>query len=189
MIRLALVVLLITIQGCSFNPQITANEQPPFPLQAQGSCCWQALQIIKFSTDGQELSVQAVLANTENKLSLVLLDPMGRRLFSLVQHSSGDIDIKQNHDVEYQLPARLLLSAVYLSYWPSSSWQQSLLGSGWKLKTEGRRRSLAYKNQEIMRVNTAQTRGPIPGQEVIILTHQLKGFSAEIETLERINLN
>jgi len=70
---------------------------------------------IHYRQDTYRLS--AALARTAQGASLVLLDPLGRRLFSIRQQD-GQLETYRSPELPDDLPERFLLASSMLVWWP-----------------------------------------------------------------------
>jgi len=148
MSRLILALLLFVLMSCA-NIQRGQLSDLPLPSQSAGHCCWQALQQLNIVRDGNTLSLQGVIAVTEKGLTLVLLDPLGRKLLSVKHQPPQRPEVYQSPELTQTLPSDFLLKSVYFSWWPSVDWPE-LEDSGWRLSQESTTRRLYYGNTEIL---------------------------------------
>lgn len=181
------------ISACSSTQRIGSLATLPLPDIAAVHCCWQVLQHLEINSEGEIYTLQAALALThsapEPQLTLILLDSLGRRLLS-VRDNNGPNQQMRIHQQQaaggsIALPGRFLMAAVYLAYWPDSSWQKVLAESDWTLNKTPAGRTLYYRQQAIVSVSsTQQSLSPSSGQSVILL-HHLKTLGVTIDTHQR----
>lgn len=207
MIRGLFVILLLAfINGCASNRDIASLHELPLPHSGAGDCCWQLLQSLSIHNSdhsaspnnhnnnkkAQTLELQAVLLHQKKTLSIILIDALGRRVVT-IDDKNGDISVIKNKSVMADIPARLLIAAVYLAYWPEQSWKDSLNDSQWQMtqhdhKNNGQlSRTLHHKNIAIVSINNVQPLGPRLNQTAA-LHHHLLPFDATIKTHQRQNL-
>lgn len=188
---LSYILLGLVISGCTNSRHIATLQQLPLPNIGTGECCWQLLQSISINNDGNTADLQGVLLQQQAQLSLILLDPMGRRL-ATITNTADTVTLETNAEIDAKIPDRLLIAAVYLTYWPEQSWQHTLHNSPWTLQqthaNSGQiNRHLSYNNRVIISVDNAQLHGPKVNQ-VSALHHHLLPLSASITTHQRQNL-
>lgn len=189
---LPLLILTLTLQGCASQERVAKLEQLPLPETEAGHCCWQVLQSLQINSDDQSISLQAALALTDNKLSMVIFDNLGRRLITLT-NDNGQLKVDQSADISTDIPARLLMASAYLAYWPKNRWLDALKGSDWQLQQdqfEGHTplsRTLSHSNKAVIILDNIQPQGPQINQ-AIRLQHQLIPLQVQIQTHQRQNL-
>lgn len=206
MIRGLFVILLLAfINGCASSRDIASLQELPLPQSGAGDCCWQLLQSLSIHNSdhsaspnsnnnkkAQTLELQAVVLHQKKTLSLILIDALGRRV-ATIDDKNGDISLIKNKSIGADIPARLLIAAAYLAYWPEQSWKDSLSSSQWQMtqhyhKGNGQiSRTLSHKNKDIVSINNVQPLGPKLNQTAA-LHHHLLPFKATIKTHQRQNL-
>lgn len=122
-------------------PGVAAFSLPAnlLPDSASLPCCWQALETLDIDFHHQPLQLTAVVASNGGSLSVVILDPLGRRLVTIVQEGT-DVRVDQSQDLAVDLPVNWLLAGIFLRYLPDSSW--NFAGSTWKVAQSGATRLL-----------------------------------------------
>lgn len=202
MIRnLCLTLLIVFITGCATSRDTASLQNLPLPSSQAGDCCWQLLQSLNINNGNiqnedsdqlQALDLQAVVLRQKTGLTLILIDPLGRRLASIVE-KNGDVSLKKNTTINTDIPARLLMAAIYLTYWPKQSWTDSLLNSQWQMAQSYDQdsglvnRVLSHKGKDIIKIHNVQAKGPTINQTTT-LQHLLLPLSATIKTHQRQNL-
>ena len=146
----AIVLGLSLLSGCANLP--AQQNLTSLPLPTQGPCCWQALQTLNITYQQKTYTLNAALANSAQGLSLVLFDPLGRRMLSLVRQPNGHINSYRAPELPSTIPEHFLLASSLLVWWPMADWQ-ALLGqsSPWQLAIQGQSRVLSYRGKPIMR--------------------------------------
>lgn len=191
--KIALLLLITLLPSC-VSQRIGSLAQLPLPMAKEQPCCWQTLQQWDIKTDQEEMSLQAVLArnNTDAKqtLTLVLLDPMGRRLLSVSDESGHIQSLPDTAQQSIQTQGEFLMAAIYLAYWPRSSWHSALANSDWSLHESKHgtqlTRTLYHAQQRVLTLKISSAGGPEVDQTVQI-EHHLKIFTASITTRQRQN--
>lgn len=148
MLRLILILLAINISACA-NTQRAQLSSLPLPQKTSGHCCWQSIQSIDITHHQQHIRLQSVLAITEQGVTLVLLNQLGRRLLSIVHRPPTPPIIEQSPHIAKVLPGELLLKAVYFTWWNPNEWDD-LNKSDWMISSSNNHRTLKNKNTPIM---------------------------------------
>jgi hypothetical protein len=182
--------LVLFTSGCvSRQVQTLADLSLPGP-QA-GNCCWQALQRLEIRYRGQTYTLTGALAHTTAGVTLVLLDPVGRRLLS-VQQQDNALQTWRAPELPDDLPERFLLASSMLVWWPLSDWYEILQQTPeWQLTTTANQRVLNYKGRPI--INAVYSPMPVSvvegitlktttQAETVLLQHQLQPMSITIVT-------
>lgn len=152
---IGIVLLLISLAGC-VSRQVQALAELPLPATPASNCCWQALQQLEIRYGEQDYPLTGALAQTTSGVTLVLLDPLGRRLLS-VQQQGDEIAIYRAPELPRNLPERFLLASSMLVWWPLADWQAALQQSPeWTLLSSDTSRVLHYRGRAIIQVDYAQ---------------------------------
>ncbi len=133
MCRCLTILALITLSGCAHLVGNTKITDPLLPDTANLPCCWQALEQLEIEFQGEKLSLFSVTAVHNNKLTVVILDPLGRRVFTIIQQGSN-IEIEKSARIQKDFPAKWLLIGIYLRNMPDSGW--SFEHSNWVVKRD-----------------------------------------------------
>ncbi len=131
------------LAACS-TVRVSTLDNLPLPAAAGGNCCWQVLQQLEVTYQERQLQLTAAFANKLEGASLVLLDPLGRRMLSITQVGEG-LDIYRAPELPQDLPAQFLLTSSMLSWWPEADWQQALASSPWQLLIASRANGSSYR--------------------------------------------
>lgn len=148
-----LLAFLMLIGGCANRQHFQLQDLPLPATNKTSGCCWQAMQRLQIRYRGETFDLNAALARTPEGASLVLLDPLGRRLFSVRQlpdhqHGTG-LETWRSPEFPRSLPERFLLASSLLVWWPENDWAH-LRGSDWSLVTTGNTRELYFRGQPIL---------------------------------------
>lgn len=133
MYRCLIALCLIVLSGCALLVNHTRGTDPLLPDTASLPCCWQALEQLEIEFQGKKLSMSSVIAVHNKKLTVVILDPLGRRVFTVIQQGSN-IQIEKSAQIQKDFPVRWLLIGIYLRNMPDSGW--SFKHSNWVIKRE-----------------------------------------------------
>jgi hypothetical protein len=152
--RLFFVCLLAIFASSCATRQVQTLASLPLPADQSQNCCWQALQQLDITYGKQSYKLTGVLAQTRAGVTLVLLDPFGRRLLS-VNKQGETITSYRSPELPQGLPERFLLASSILVWWPLADWQSLLASSnaGWKISLTGSERILSYRGQTMVRVS------------------------------------
>lgn len=191
LIRLLVISLLtLVVSGC-VSRQVQSLTDLPLPAAQAGNCCWQVLQRLDIRYKDQTYQLTGALAQTKAGVTLVLLDPLGRRLLS-VQKQGDALQTWRSPELPDGLPERFLLASSMLVWWPLADWQAVLQQTPeWQLTSGTNNRVLSYRGRPI--INAVY--GPIPVSvvegmtiktitrgETVLLQHQLQSMAITIVT-------
>ena len=191
-LRLLFTCLLVAfVSGCATR-QVQTLANLPLPADQSGNCCWQALQQLDITYDKQYYKLTGALAQTRAGVTLVLLDPFGRRLLS-VNKRGETITSYRSPDLPEGLPERFLLASSMLVWWPLADWQTLLTSSktGWQISVSDSERVLTYGGKAVIRArytpkSTAVVEGMnkniVATHEPVVLQHEHQTLSIQVET-------
>ena len=135
MFRFLIVVVFCALAGCASLATYFKVPLPALPNTASLPCCWQVHEKLEIEYQGEQLTLSSVFVMNENQLTVVILDPLGRRIFSIIQR--GDhIQVEKSDLIKKELPVEWLLIGVYLRYMPEDGWL--FKGSDWSLKNDSK---------------------------------------------------
>lgn len=178
--------------GCATR-QVQTLANLPLPLDSAGHCCWQALQQLDINFDGHRYQLTGALAQTRAGVTLVLLDPLGRRLLS-VSKRGDQIDTYRSPELPEGLPERFLLASSMLVWWPLADWQ-AVLSEPWQVSSDSTGRVLSYRGKALLSASyTPSSRAIVDGmssaslQQPVLLQHQHQPLTIGVITtnLERV---
>ena len=132
MYRCLIILSLSVLSGCAQFGNYTRNTEPLLPDTANLPCCWQATEQLEIEFQEKKLSVSSVIAVHNEKLTVVILDPLGRRVFTVIQQGEN-IQIEKSAAIEKDFPVKWLLIGIYLRYMPVSGWSSE--NSDWVVKS------------------------------------------------------
>ncbi len=180
--------IVLCLSGCASQAQLTLQSLP-LPDTRALPCCWQAMQHMTIKHDGSERQLTGLVARTQQQLTLVLLDSLGQRLVTIQQPDTADSEliVDQPDYVTINIPAKLLLAAIYLAHLPTQQWPQSDLANAdsqpWKIERQQGLHTLYHQQQAIVSVTASQS--PIPlVNETIHLQHHIKPLQVTVKTLQ-----
>jgi hypothetical protein len=141
--------LMLLASGCTTR-QVQTLTSLPLPADQSGNCCWQALQQLEIHYDKQTYKLTGALAQTREGVTLVLFDPLGRRLLSISKQ--GDkLNTYRSPELPEGLPERFLLASSMLVWWPLADWRAALAVDGnWQVAATGAERSLLYRGKPVI---------------------------------------
>ncbi|QEY17408.1 DUF3261 domain-containing protein [Cellvibrio sp. KY-GH-1] len=148
---LLVVAALMALVGCG-QMRVSTLETLPLPADQGGNCCWQVLQQLDIDYQARHYQLTAALAQSGDATSLVLLDPLGRRVLS-VSKKGAQLEIYKAPELPQDLPARFLLASSLLAWWPDRDWQQALqTQTDWQLKSIADGRQLGYRGKPLVEI-------------------------------------
>lgn len=148
---LVLLAILMSLAGCS-QMRVSTLETLPLPADQGGNCCWQVLQQLDIEYQARHYQLTAALAHSRDTTSLVLLDPLGRRVLS-VSKKGEQLEIYKAPELPQDLPARFLLASSLLAWWTQSDWQQVLATQPyWRLQSVAEGRQLIYRRKPLLEI-------------------------------------
>ncbi len=148
---LVLLAMLMLLAGCS-QMRVSTLETLPLPADQSGNCCWQVLQQLDIEYQARHYQLTAALAQSVDTTSLVLLDPLGRRVLSISKQGEK-LDIYKAPELPQDLPARFLLASSLLAWWPEGDLQQALLvQTEWQLKAVAEGRQLIFRRKPVVEI-------------------------------------
>lgn len=190
--RLALLIsavwLLLSLSGC-VSRQVQTLAELPLPATPASNCCWQTLQQLEIRYGEEDYPLTGALAQAKTGVTLVLLDPVGRRLLS-VQQQGTELETYRASELPDGLPERFLLASSLLVWWPLADWQVALQASPeWTLTTSDTSRVLNHRGRAIIRADYSSSAAVINGMtqqilpsEQVVVQHQLQPLRIAIRT-------
>lgn len=178
--------------GCATR-QVQTLASLPLPADSAAHCCWQALQQLDINYDGQRYQLTGALAQTRAGVTLVLLDPLGRRLLS-VSKRGDQIDTYRSPELPEGLPERFLLASSMLVWWPLVDWQE-VLSEPWQITADNAGRILSYRGKALLSASYVPSSAAIVEgmssaslQQPVLLKHQHQPLTIGVTTtnLERV---
>ena len=132
MYRCLIIFSLITLSGCAHFLNYTKGTEPLLPDTANLPCCWQALEQLEIEFQGTTLSMSSIIAVHNKELTVVILGPLGRRIFTVTQRGKN-VQVEKFAGIKRYFPVKWLLIGIYLRYMPISGWKSE--NSDWVIKS------------------------------------------------------
>jgi len=168
MYRYLIILFLTVFSGCAQFDNYTKNtEEPLLPDTTNLPCCWQAMEQLEIEFQEKKLSMSSVIAVHNEKLTVVILDPLGRRVFTVIQQGEN-IQIEKSAGIQKDFPVKWLLIGIYLRYMPVSRWSSE--NSDWVVKSGDNYVLLEQNNRKKVILTTViagkSTRSDSPGKNL-----------------------
>jgi len=190
---LVISLLTLVVSGC-VSRQVQSLTDLPLPTAHSQNCCWQAMQQLEIRYGEETYKLTGALVQANTGVTLVLLDPLGRRLLS-IQKEGETVQTWRSPELPSDLPERFLLASSMLVWWPLADWQIALQQTPeWQLSSSATSRVLSHRGRAIL----SATYGPTPVSvvngmteqtvahaETVLLQHQLQAMAITIKTERR----
>ena len=154
----AVALMALTLSGCVSAPmqQADPSQMPPLLPAASLGQSRSAQQIVRAAFADNEATMQCVVDITPQHMSVIALNAMGLRLFS-ISVENGQTTVERMPGVPEQIQPERILSDIQLAYWPLAKLQQAYRGSAWQVSEPfaGTRR-LKHDGRLIAEVHYAQ---------------------------------
>lgn len=144
MFRFLIVVVFCALAGCASLATYFKVPPPALPNTASLPCCWQVLEQLDIEYQGERLTLSSVIVINDNQLTVVILDPLGRRIFSIIQQGVH-IQVEKSDLIKKDLPVEWLLIGVYLRHMPDEGWLFEQ--SNWTIQHDDRHVLLMQDNR------------------------------------------
>lgn len=125
--------LLLLPLGCALQVKPANLATLPLPDSSELPCCWQSQESIEIDYRNERQQLTSVLAVEKAGLTLIVFDPLGRKLLT-VKQQGAEIE-KQLLQGPVDLPVEWLLPAVYLTHMNRQRWPASQ--SPWSIGQQG----------------------------------------------------
>lgn len=155
--RLIACLLLLLPSSCALQHRPANLATLPLPDSSELPCCWQAQEYLEIDYLGQLHKLTSVLVVEDAGLTLLVLDPLGRKLVTVTQRGS-EISERLASDAS-ELPVKSLLPAVYLAHMSRQRW--NLRQSPWSVGERGDNLVLYFRQRPSITV-AGYTDGEIP---------------------------
>lgn len=156
---IAALLAMLALSACATAPTQSAHAPNAMPLLSAESLgqTRSARQIVRAAFADNEVTMQCVVDVTPRRISVIALNAMGLRLFSVVVED-GKTTVERSPGVPEQVQPELILSDIQLAYWPLSKLQQAYAGTDLQVSEPfaGTRR-LKRSGRLIAEVHYAQT--------------------------------
>jgi|GEM_PF-2758673 len=201
-----IIIVLLTLSGCSFTGQYRLPSMPlftPAALQQQ----WQVNQAIVFypktttavsrTAITRSLSLLAAWSVRGNQLDLVGLTPTGQTLMAL-SYNGQQLHEQYSPLLKAPIAGREIIAQLQLAHWPLAVIHEQLQATPWHLETQGTVRQLYYKQRHILDIYPANTKNETlrttisnttksTGNTMIVI-HYTKQYRLAITTLQQVAL-
>ena len=159
--------------------QADPSQMPPLLPAASLGHSHSAQQIVRAAFADNEATMQCVVDITPQHMSVVALNAMGLRLFS-IRVENGETTVERMPGVPEQIQPERILSDIQLAYWPLEKLQQAYRGSAWQVSEPfASTRRLKHDGRLIAEVHYAQT-GKDPWRERLWLSNYQFGYSLSV---------
>jgi len=182
--------LTLMVSGC-VSREVQSLADLPLPAAQAGNCCWQVLQRLDIRYGEQTYKLTGALVQAKTGVTLVLLDPLGRRLLS-IQKEGETLQTWRSPELPDGLPERFLLASSMMVWWPLADWQAVLQQTpDWQLTNGTNNRVLSYRGRPIISatygatpvsVVNGMTEQTVAHAEAVLLQHQLQSMAITIAT-------
>lgn len=144
MFRFLIIAVFFAMTGCISLAEYFKTASPMLPNTASLPCCWQVHEKLAIEYQGEQFELSSVIAIHDNQLTIVILDPLGQRLFFIMQQ--GDhVQVEKSSLIKKDLPIEWLLIGVYFRYMPDDGWL--FKGSHWHTKRDSEHTLLMQNNK------------------------------------------
>ena len=182
MFRFLIVVIFCAMAGCASLAEYFKAASPMLPNTASLPCCWQVHEKLEIDYQGEQLMLSSVIAINDNQLTVVIFDPLGRRVFSIIQQ--GDhIQVEKSGLIKKDLPVEWLLIGVYLRHMPDDGWL--FKGSHWHVNRDSEHILLMQNNK----VKVVSFNPEVQGDAMTQLQYPDLKLNINITTLLRQSLD
>ena len=117
-----------------------------------------AVQLVTAHYRGDVQMFEAHLSVSPDRMTLIGLDPFGRRALTVTLTDTG-IDIDKAPWFPQALRPENILADVTIIYWPEEAVRRGLARTGAVLRSDARGRSIIADGREVVRVDYAPTAG------------------------------
>lgn len=130
--RLSALALTLALAGCAITPPRPAPTAFPVLAPSTLGAAHSARQLLNAAFGEHDLAFQCVIDARPDAFTVVGLDALGQRWFSL-QHDGRALQTRLAPQAPRQLDPRRVLADLQLALWPLSALQQALAGSAWQV--------------------------------------------------------
>lgn len=131
--RAALLALAFALGGCASTP--AAPKAPAVPPLLDGAALGgarSASQVVRSAFADRELTLLAAVQVEANVVSVVGVDTLGRRVFS-ISYDGQNVTAETDPSVPAGFSPQHLLADVELALWPLKALQAAYAGTGWSV--------------------------------------------------------
>lgn len=116
-------------------------------------------QLIMARYRGETFVFETQLSISRDHLTMVGLDPLGRRAITLTS-TPGGITAQTASWLPAFIKPTNILADMAVVYWPTESVRRGLVGSGAELHSDARQRTITLEGREIIRVDYEEPQAP-----------------------------
>ena len=142
---LEIFILCLFISSCSSFHGKFVEYKRLLPEPNYLPCCWQIREKVEIISNSKQISLSSVTATSENKLVVVIFDPLGKKLLNISQTGRH---AKVEKEIALELPIELFLLGIFLRDMPNSGW--SFEGSNWLVERSGDKKILKHANRTVV---------------------------------------
>ena len=176
---LPLLVLTLALTGCAISPPRTVTTAFPVLAPSTLDAARSARQLLHAAFGEHDLAFQCVVDVRPDSFTVVGLDALGQRWFSL-HHDGRTLDTRLGPQAPQQLDPGRVLADLQLALWPLSALQQALAGSAWQVSEPApATRRLRRDGRLVAEVHYA---GADPWQGQLWLSNFETGYTLSVES-------
>lgn len=176
---LPLLVLTLALTGCAISPPRTVTTAFPVLTPSTLGGAHSARQLLHAAFGEHDLAFQCVVDVRPDSFTVVGLDALGQRWFSL-HHDGRALDTRLGPQAPQQLNPSRVLADLQLALWPLSALQQALAGSAWQVSEPApATRRLRRDGRLVAEVHYA---GTDPWQGQLWLSNFETGYTLSVES-------
>ncbi len=177
--RLSALALTLALAGCALSPSHTASTAFPVLAPATLGAAHSARQLLHAAFGEHDLAFQCVIDARPDAFTVVGLDALGQRWFSL-HHDGRALETRLGPQAPQQLDPRRVLADLQLALWPLAALQQALAGSAWQVSEPApATRRLRRDGRLVAEVHYA---GTDPWQGQLWLSNFQTGYTLSVES-------
>lgn len=177
----AIALIALMLSACASAPMQQADPSqllPVLPADSLGQSR-SAQQIVRAAFADNEATMQCVVEVTPQRMSVVALNAMGLRLFSVVVED-GQTTVERSPGVPEQVQPERILSDIQFAFWPLAKLQQAYRGTAWQVSEPfAATRRLKRDGRLIAEVHYAQP-GKNPWSGRLWLSNYQFGYSLAV---------
>lgn len=178
---LPLLVLVLTqaLTGCAISPPRTVTSAFPVLTPSTLDAAHSARQLVHAAFGEHDLAFQCVIDARPDAFTVVGLDALGQRWFSL-HHDGRALETRLGPQAPQQLDPGRVLADLQLALWPLKALQQALAGSAWQVSEPApATRRLRRDGRLVAEVHYA---GADPWQGQLWLSNFETGYTLSVES-------
>lgn len=148
-------------------------------------CCWQLQQQLQVTHNKDSHNYMAIVAYQPRSVAIVVLSPLGQRLASIT-HTPENITREYAPYIAPEWSLDLLLSSVYLAYWPEPVWQ---LTPPWRFQTLTPKHRELYWQQDLAATVKGVTMPSLTLGHTTVVDFPTEGHTFTMTTRHAISLS